>query len=394
MKTTIKLFCYTMLAILIFQGCQEEMEYTLKEYNPIGGITNADFTVTTNKYLDNTTRPVDLIFNVERLGGRTATFDLAVGGVEPASLANAFSLIATEITVSKKQDTLRVGSIDWSKLKPGETVAFTITCKPKSGTEVNYNGQDVNIEFTKAAAPVFELGNLEQSHLIAMGQAGNLQEAITLTLLDKPLEEDVDFALTLYPGGYTRGVHFDIDTLIHVAAGQTEGEVNLTVYGDQFGPGEQVEIYLEANEIPAGKAVTIGSSNWIGFIIGKAGDNIWLDKSKTYSALMDQNFEGNQKITLTIPMLSSPATQNIAMPLRLNQYYLQENTHFIIPDKVARVAKGEKSFKLDIYVVGSAFASGQSNKLWLEIHQEDVPAGQVLIVDNTYWWTTILIGRK
>lgn len=391
---------YTILYVfisLIVISCQEDDNYSRIDYNPKGGFTQEDFTIESVQYLKSSTEDVKVVLEFNRLEGKTATFNIEINNIEPAHNANAFTLTTTSESISANIDTITVGQIDWSQLDCDSSLYVTLNLVSEN-TEFGTNTESITLTIYKDAAPSLDLGNDIIDATFPFGvTTGTLNKTFTFAVFDKPLEEDIILPLAYSSSGYTRGVHFDIDTAIIVSAGNTSAEVNLTAYADQFSLGEQVTIYLEGDEdyIPAGKKINIGSNWWKGFTIGLGADFIYLDKDATYDALMDASFEGEmQKITLKIPVLDEPANQNIIMPIHLNEIYLQEGTHFELADHNAYIPIGETEFEFVIYIYNDVFSSGESNNLWLEFWHSDIDPEKPLLLDPDYWWTTINVGKN
>ena len=88
-----KYILYTLLFIgATMFSCQEDNEYTLNEYVPIGGFTQADYTIESEQYLKNSTESVEVIFNFNRLNGTTSNFTIEVSEIFPTQYIDAFTL--------------------------------------------------------------------------------------------------------------------------------------------------------------------------------------------------------------------------------------------------------------------------------------------------------------
>ena len=166
---------YTILYIfisLIVISCQEDDDYSRKDYNPKGGFTQEDFTIESAQYLKSSTEDVKVVLEFNRLEGKTATFNIEINNIEPAHNANAFRLTTTSESISTNIDTITVGQIDWSQLDCDSSLYVTLNLVSEN-TEFGTNTESITLTIYKDAAPSLDLGNDIIERSFKSGYSGN-----------------------------------------------------------------------------------------------------------------------------------------------------------------------------------------------------------------------------
>ena len=397
-----KIYRIIILIVLVigffFAGCEEKDNYEPRSSTPVGGFIENNKTIMSEHYLDDGTGEVSVIFEANRIAkGENASYSIDTISLAPYHISNAFQLTNKTVTIGRDSLTQVIGEVDWSKMKSGDSLLVGLKVVEDENFETSYSTKELQLTLIKKHPPKVNMGSTIKDLTFPVANSWMMDTTLTIEVLDKPAREDITMPLALSSGSLERGVHFDIDTVLHIAKGETTDEVSLQVYGDQFSSNDQGNISLEArsDDVPVDIALEMSPNNSKTFKIGNAVNWLYLNKDKTYSALIDSDYLGeDQRFQIELTVLGAPAKQDINVPISLNEYNVQEGTHFHIPDPVARISKGETTCTLDIYVYNDAFNPGESSSLWIELYQANVPEGLEVIIDPDFWWTTINIGQK
>ena len=402
-NTVVKLLGIIPLLTLTM-ACQKEDVYVMPKVNPVVKFNEVTQAKIAETYIENKTEDVMGAFSFMRAEkGKSFSFSIArieANGNEPDG---AFELTTTEVEYNST-DTLelKVGTIDWSKIAPGQKFEVVLTITSSDDIQTGPATSSMKISVEKPDAPLIWLDKDELYNAIIPEDYSEDTKTFTITLpvTSDEILEDISMPIR-QSGAAQQGVHYIItDTVLLIAKGAQTADLTIEVLKDGFTPGEKLNFWIEIHEedIPEGTLCRIDENYWWTTIsVGLDGEPtplIWLDKDIVYSALIPtDHIEETMDIAVKIDMTNDDITEDINMPFRLNEYNVQENTHFQVADKVLRLKAGEKSAELVITVIKSAFSAGEAKTLWIEIHKEDIPDGTSVEIDDTYWWTAIDIGR-
>ncbi|MBI9062420.1 MAG: hypothetical protein JEZ14_10570 [Marinilabiliaceae bacterium] len=177
--------------------------------------------------------------------------------------------------------------------------------------------------------------------------------------------------------------------------GQDSSTVDLVkVDWSQTKPGKPVKVTLGVQDEEGVDTETVLRTT--SFIAVKDAEPLAsLDKSVVYNAQIPYGSTENTTFKLKIDLLDKPANQNVVIPFTpAPADGIIEGTHFRFKEKVLRVAKGSRSAVLEVETLFAGFDLGDSESLWIELHQEDVAEEMLIKVNPDSWWTTITLGRE
>lgn len=404
-KLVIKVLGIIALCSAVLTSCNED-EYSMPTYKPIVGFHEQSKTISATNYLDNGTVDVSFKFSANRLPAEgSVTFSVQVESVSPEGITDLFTLAANQVTL-KSQEVLdqNLGSVNWSKLSPGQEAVVTLAITPVDGIDLAPTTKRATIKLSKQEAPQIWLDKTKKySALIPLGytepsKVFNL--SIPMTSSSNVLA-DINVPIRVSLGGMEEGVHFSIPSkIMTIKKGTKTASLAIEVFAAAFSAGQVKPFYIEIHQEDLSQsdvAVVDETYWWTTIEVGKEGvavPTVFLDKTATYDALMDADFAGDEQIVnVDIPVSSTPLPESVVLPIRLNEYNVQEGTHFRIADKNLRVNAGETKATLAVTVIKSGFTAAEAKDLWIEIHSDDLPS-PIVQIDADKWWTTIKVGRE
>ena len=391
---------YTLLYIfigLILFSCQEDDEYTLKDYNPKGGLTQDDFTIESEQYLKSTKEDVEVVFNFNRLNAKTLNFSIELSEVSPVSYSNAFTLTTTSASLTENTDTLVIGQIDWSVLDCDSSVFVTIRVIESETIETGTNTETLTIKFHKEAKPVIDLGIIKLEKYFDFNATENISTTIEIiNAIDKPAEQEIRMPLqNLFQ--LTEGTQFDIQQELVIPIGSTDASINLDVYIDEFVTNERGLVRVEAHQddVPDNISAIVGSDYWIGANIGKVGEILKLYNARTYAAdvFFTPDLDPSIPFTITMQVSDVPVLQDLKIPINLNEYYVQEGVHFLMPEKFITIKAGDSTGTIEFDMLPEGFDIGVTLPLYVELDKSYTENPQVSF-DDTDWWSKLNFTKQ
>lgn len=120
---------------------------------------------------------------------------------------------------------------------------------------------------------------------------------------------------------------------------------------------------------------------------------LWLDKSKTFDAVLPFDQTGTEDISFEFEILKQPALQDIEIGIYYNDWYKPiEEGKFIVTQNKFVIPKGSTKIMYNAQLDGSKIPAGYSKKLWLELRYSNLADGILADIDGSNW-TAILVGR-
>ena len=390
-----------MLITVSLVSCDEDDSYQIPELQPVGGFVDQEMGINTG-YMSTQKENLSCYFEMNRIGvTQTVNFQVGIESVEPEEYASAFVVTNPSVSVTGRDSVqLEILEVDWSKIPAGTNVQLALSIVEEEGMQVDLNSgrKSMIVAATKEATPVVTL-NQSMVYAAVMESAATENQVFTLTMevLDKPAEQSLEIPLRLNEYSVQAGVHFNMDDpVLRLPAGSTSCELEIEVIKGAFAIGETLNLWLEIHQddIDENLLVAVGDNWWTTINLGRDFVyHVFMDKSVTHELLMDAQEIGNNTFRLQIPdLLNKVASEDVVLPIQLNQYYATEGTHFNMASKQIVVKAGSTTGELEIEIIGDAFQSGENVQLWVEIHQDD--QSSEITVDDDNWWTTLLLGRR
>lgn len=394
----LRILLYTCFSLILFAACEDEIEYERIDKKPIGGFLETAITVNAD-YFSQEVETVVAKMDLNRMTP-DKTVNLAFElSADVDSLAPAFTLANETVAIHGMQDTVMdILTIDWSKLPINQTVKVTVNVKEEGEVDVNSGRSQIVFTVAKGKAPVVSMNQgTTWKALLPYDASANKKFKLAVLTLDKPAVQDLVIPFTLNQENVQKGTHFNItsnggEQVIVVPAGETTGEVEIEVIESAFTIGQSAALWIEARKNPDAQYMyTVNKENWWSTIsMGRdALFNLFVDSEAEYDALLADSTEIVKLISVTLPnVVDRVLTEELLIPISLNEEVAQENVHFVMPEKVIRVKKGQRNGVIMLKVLGDAFKSADDNvQLWIELgNLPDVG------YDNNNWWTTINIG--
>lgn len=390
---------YTCFALLFFTACEEEVEYEKIDKKPIGGFIEAAATVNAD-YFSQEVETIGANMDMNRMTpDKSVNLELGLS-VADNSMTAAFALVNERVTIHGMKDTLMdILMVDWSKIDAGKSVEVTINVKPEGEVDVNSGRSQIIFTIIKGKVPVVSMDQgARWEILLPFDASGNKKFKLLLLSLDKPAIQDIEVPFTLNEANLQVGTHFNITSnggrqIIFVPEGETKGEIEIEVIGSVFPVGQIANLWVEAR--PGADPLymyTVNPGNWWTTVsMGRDYSfSLFVDAKAEYDALLADSTEIVKLITITLPnVVDRVLSEDLVIPIHLNQEAAQENTHFIMPEKVIRIKKGQQNGTITLKVLGDAFHSADDNvQLWIEINKNLPNVGY----DASNWWTTINLG--
>jgi hypothetical protein len=264
----VKLTAGFLLSILILSTSCNEKEYEMPELAPVVKFSLSSKKITAQTYIVNSANDVEVSFEFMRSANKEVVyFSLSRTTPATSALEQAFSLSAADFAVTPADvSTQTVGTIDWSKVKPGEkfNVKLTITgdevfVGPSTGT--------ITLTFEKPVAPLIWLDKDEvYTAIIPKDFEG---ESMVIPVTFPVTADDVlaEISMPIYLNQYyaTLGVHFNIsDPVIRIAPGAKTATLQVEVFKAAFAPGEVKRLWIEmrAAQMPIGTLARIDAAYW------------------------------------------------------------------------------------------------------------------------------------